>query len=165
MLPKMYGLSRLRSAHHLRSLITAAAGTSSPRRLLRLSPPIRPFAFPQFSTRYLVDHPPPVGIDDSVKFGGNERPLAAETDDFVKIGENERTAARIDDFVMVGENESDGDDTYERKVLPPELLSGNVAMLTCKSDVEGGICRVYLVGTCHVSEVVYWYCELVLHFP
>ncbi|XP_057796633.1 uncharacterized protein LOC131012662 isoform X2 [Salvia miltiorrhiza] len=45
---------------------------------------------------------------------------------------------------------NDSNSSYERKVLPPEL-SRSVATLTCESSAAGGVCDVYLVGTCHVS--------------
>ncbi|XP_057795192.1 uncharacterized protein LOC131011397 isoform X4 [Salvia miltiorrhiza] len=40
------------------------------------------------------------------------------------------------------------DESYKRKTLPTEL-STNVAMLTCDSAANGGVCHVYLVGTTH----------------
>ncbi|XP_058210667.1 uncharacterized protein LOC131323065 isoform X1 [Rhododendron vialii] len=38
-----------------------------------------------------------------------------------------------------------------RKVLPEELCR-NVVKLSCKSNAEGGICEVYVIGTAHVSK-------------
>lgn len=42
----------------------------------------------------------------------------------------------------------------QRRVLPEEL-SRSVMVLTCETADEGGICDVYLVGTAHVSQVIY----------
>lgn len=37
-------------------------------------------------------------------------------------------------------------------MLPVELAR-NVIVLSCESSAEGGVCDVYVLGTCHVSEV------------
>ncbi|XP_057453091.1 uncharacterized protein LOC130744950 [Lotus japonicus] len=39
-------------------------------------------------------------------------------------------------------------------MLPVEL-SRNVLFLSCESSAEGGVCDVYVLGTCHVSEAVF----------
>lgn len=84
--------------------------------------------------------------------------------------------AGVDDFVHVADqpvpsgedafnNSEGGTDSneidnnsrhYERKVLPDEL-SRSVVTLTCESAAEGGVCDVYLVGTAHVSKVIYMF--------
>lgn len=48
-------------------------------------------------------------------------------------------------------------DSDHRQVTLPEELSRNVLVLSCESAAEGGVCDVYLVGTAHVSEVLYWF--------
>ncbi|KAK7263547.1 hypothetical protein RJT34_31139 [Clitoria ternatea] len=39
-----------------------------------------------------------------------------------------------------------------RPATLPEHLSRNVVALSCESTAQGGVCHVYVVGTCHVSE-------------
>ncbi|KAK7342141.1 hypothetical protein VNO80_25084 [Phaseolus coccineus] len=41
-----------------------------------------------------------------------------------------------------------------RPVTLPEDLSRNVIVLSFESSAEGGVCHVYLVGTCHFSKVL-----------
>lgn len=48
-------------------------------------------------------------------------------------------------------------DSDQQKVTLPEELSRNVIVLSCESSAEGGVCDVYLVGTAHVSEVIFFY--------
>jgi hypothetical protein len=48
-----------------------------------------------------------------------------------------------------------------RPVALPVELSRNVIMLSCESSALGGVCDVYLVGTAHVSEVVFFVLILV----
>ncbi|KAJ1404351.1 putative traB domain-containing protein-like [Sesbania bispinosa] len=44
-------------------------------------------------------------------------------------------------------------DSDRRLATLPDKLSSNVLVLSCESTAEGGVCDVYVVGTCHVSEV------------
>ncbi|WVZ03338.1 hypothetical protein V8G54_024144 [Vigna mungo] len=42
----------------------------------------------------------------------------------------------------------------QHPVRLPEDLSKNLIVLSRESSAEGGVCHVYLVGTCHVSKVL-----------
>lgn len=140
----MYGLARLNSANLLSTATDAAvtAASPSPPRSLRFNSPIRSAAFfTRSSHRRAMDTPSPAataGIDDFVNVGeGGKIP-----------GEDEEEAPPENESAIAGSR-----NTYERKVLPPEL-SRSVAVLTCESSAAGGVCDVYLVGTAHVSTVI-----------
>lgn len=50
---------------------------------------------------------------------------------------------------------SNADGSADRKKILPEELLKSVVMLSCESTAEGGSCDIYLVGTAHVSEVMF----------
>lgn len=64
----------------------------------------------------------------------------------------------IDDdaFETSGRDDFDavGDSAAVQAVDLPEEISKGVVLLECESTAESGNCRVYLVGTAHVSEVL-----------
>ncbi|KAH6776080.1 TraB family protein [Perilla frutescens var. hirtella] len=138
----MYGLNRLNLANQLVALFTAAPGAAVatavyPKRLSRLNPPLRSITFTLSSHRRVMDPPSPAAT--------------AGIDDFVNVGEGDKIPGGDDEAMPENESGSnDSNNTYERKVLPPEL-SRSAVMLTCESSADGGVCDVYLVGTAHVS--------------
>ncbi|KAL8511166.1 hypothetical protein ACS0TY_017840 [Phlomoides rotata] len=134
----MHRLNRLNSVQHLFPLFTTvtAAATAYPKRLFRPNLPVRSLAFVHSPRRRLMDSPPPAatsGIDDFVNVGDT-----GDGEDSVPPPEHESAI-------------SDSSNTYERKILPPEL-SKSAVTLTCESSADGGLCDVYLVGTAHVSS-------------
>lgn len=150
----MYGLTCLNSANLVFTATDAAITAVSPypRRLLRFNSALRSIAFTHSSHRRAMDTPSPAAT--------------AGIDDFVNVGEGGKILGEDEDTLP--ENESaigDSLNTYERKVLPPEL-SRSVAVLTCESAADGGVCDIYLVGTAHVSTVIRSYPNVsVLIFP
>ncbi|KAL0301830.1 UNVERIFIED_CONTAM: hypothetical protein Sradi_6459800 [Sesamum radiatum] len=78
-------------------------------------------------------------------------------DDFVHVGEGDPISGENSENISENEGGNEGNDGnsfHERKVLPPEF-SRSTVKLTCDSVAEGGECDVYLVGTAHVSTVVF----------
>ncbi|XP_057787220.1 uncharacterized protein LOC131004531 [Salvia miltiorrhiza] len=135
----MYGINRLISLSHLLAVATATATAAGPysKRSLRLSPQFRSIAIKHSSRRLTMDPPSPAAT--------------AGIDDFVNVGEDGTILGEDDEALPAnGSSISDSYSSYERRVLPPEL-SRSVAMLTCESAADGGVCDVYLVGTAHVS--------------
>lgn len=58
-----------------------------------------------------------------------------------------------DDDISIG-----ADGVVERtKMELPKEYANSVMVLTCGSKAEGGSCDVYLIGTAHVSEVVFFF--------
>lgn len=53
-----------------------------------------------------------------------------------------------------GEGSAEEGTAEGKRVLPEELAKG-VLFLQCESSAEGGSCDVYLVGTAHVSQVIW----------
>ncbi|KAI3465640.1 hypothetical protein Pfo_022303 [Paulownia fortunei] len=133
----MHRLNRLNSAEHLLAFFNATTATTIPKRFLRLNPPLRSVAFVHSSRRRVMDPPSPAATNG--------------IDDFVHLGEGDQISG--ENYGTLPENEggsNDDNNSYERKVLPPEL-SRSAVTLTCDSAAEGGVCDVYLVGTAHVS--------------
>ncbi|KAL2248415.1 UNVERIFIED_CONTAM: hypothetical protein Sindi_2693800 [Sesamum indicum] len=139
----MHRLSRLNSAQHCLVLLTASPKITNPKRFLRLSPPFGSPASVHSRRRRVMDPSSPAattGIDDFVHVPEGDQISGENSENF---SENE------------GGNEgNDGNSFHERKVLPPEF-SRSTVKLTCDSAAEGGECDVYLVGTAHVSTVVF----------
>lgn len=90
---------------------------------------------------------------------------AASGEDFVhvpdlKMESLSESIVRIDepsDADAAPSMSDEAPDSDHRQVTLPEELSRNVLVLSCESAAEGGVCDVYLVGTAHVSEVLYWF--------
>ncbi|PIN14931.1 hypothetical protein CDL12_12441 [Handroanthus impetiginosus] len=136
----MHRLNRLISAG---LLLAPSTATATPKRFLRLSPPLRSLSFAHFSRRRVMDPPSPTaanGVDD---FAHVEKGISIPSENYETPPENEGGNQ--------ANSKNENSNLYERKVLPPEL-SRSVVKLTCDSAAEGGVCDVYLVGTAHVSK-------------